>query len=255
MINNEWEFLIRGNPSALWSISQLCRSCYFYIYEEIGHFDYSTDDFRMKTVFCNNETDYEITWQIGYELVGLFNGAACLCDSSFQKIEIESLLYKGHKEKWCCNKELIGLLGEPSCLTQEKIKSELNISTYSDIRFWLISMATKHIDIYYILKYFNMNPNWDTYYKLMETLESFEPKFKINKDERTSFTNTANNFSLSKFDSRHGFKNVAKENKSSKMSLDDAHIFIRKITKDYIALKHGVKKQPTAVVNDSWWDD
>jgi tetratricopeptide (TPR) repeat protein len=108
------------------------------------------------------------------------------------------------------------------------------------MRFPLIYLATENEDVYCILKYLDMEANWTTYYKLMESIKTFAVNkgIEINtiKDEKTleAFRNTANNFSLSKLDSRHGFKNQNKKNKTDSISLDDTHKFFIKMAKEFL---------------------
>ncbi|WP_290539528.1 hypothetical protein [Alcanivorax sp.] len=57
-------------------------------------------------------------------------------------------------------------------------------------------------------------------------------------NQRKAFTNTSNNFSLSGFDSRHGFKELTKQNNTEAMSLDEGHDFVTKMAKTYIKKAH-----------------
>lgn len=77
------------------------------------------------------------------------------------------------------------------------------------------------------------------YYKILESIEEFAKKYSLNihsktEAKRKSFTNTANNYSLSGLNSRHGFKDFIKENKTPAMTLTDAHNFISTIAKEYL---------------------
>jgi hypothetical protein len=87
-----------------------------------------------------------------------------------------------------------------------------------------------------------MPENWTTYYKLMEAVETFAKEKGIDletvKTERNAFTNTSNNFSLSGFDSRHGFKEFTKKNNTSAMSFEDGYNFVTNMAKLYIKRVH-----------------
>ncbi len=238
LIKNEWEFLLKGNPMGLRHICHESVNMYFYVYETLNHYlDCSVDDFRMTSSFCDGEEDLRLIWQIGYELISLFNGAAILDSVDFRKIEIEKLLNKEREVKWFPKEETIGLLNKSGFVNTTAIPR--------DARLWLVDLATTNEDVYLILKYFEMDQGWQTYYKLMETLETFAKNESITltatPEVRASFTNVANNYSLSGLSSRHGFKVQVKENKSEKMSLDEAHIFIRNMAKDYLKQKYTKK--------------
>jgi hypothetical protein len=83
-----------------------------------------------------------------------------------------------------------------------------------------------------------METSWMTYYKIMETVETFAQNKCIElgatKSTRKRFTNTANNFSLSGFDSRHGFKEAVKQNKTDSMTIDEAYSFVSEMAKEYL---------------------
>jgi hypothetical protein len=57
---------------------------------------------------------------------------------------------------------------------------------------------------------------------------TFDGRQSTSGKERKSFTNVANNFSLSGIDSRHGFRNEVKENKTEKMTLEQAIFSLEK---------------------------
>ena len=49
------------------------RSIYVNIYGGIDDWlDCPNDDFRMTTLYCEGESDAEVIWQLGYELISLF---------------------------------------------------------------------------------------------------------------------------------------------------------------------------------------
>ena len=249
--DNEWEFLLKGNPQFLRGLSETRGSHYFHLYEVLNHhLDCSVDDYRMKSVYCNSETDLNLVWQVGYELISLFNGAASLFDVNHWKIEIEKLWNEEREVDWVGKIDAAGLLGKPD-LNRMQIQKEHESSQLEDDRFGFVNLATENEDIYFILKYFGMEPSWSTYYKLLETMESYATEAKIDLQivpaERKSFTNVANNFSLSGLNSRHGFKQVVKTNKTQQMTLETAHQFIRKIARTYIKSKYNKSSKRDAV--------
>lgn len=198
-------------------------SYYFNIYGGVDHWlDCPNDDFRMTTLFCENETDPDLAWQVGYELVSLFNGASILFSKGYRKISIFKLLYKESPVDFVPDRGTAALLGKPP-VSQAKISKEYENGSKSCIKFPLMHLATENTDVHSILKYLDMESSWTTYYKLMEAIETFAKEKSIelgtSKKERKSFTNTANNFSLSGFDSRHGFKETTKQNNTQLSSL------------------------------------
>jgi hypothetical protein len=161
-MNNEWEFSLRGLPQTLWELSQKIGSSYFHIYEVIDFYnDCSLNEYRLKSIYCNNEDDYQAVWQIGYELISLFNGACSLFSSNFREIGIEQLWNNGLKQDYYENLDDFGLLGKPD-ISEEVVAYELE-KAKSDIRFVLLNKATEDEGVRLILKYFNMEKNWVTY--------------------------------------------------------------------------------------------
>jgi hypothetical protein len=73
----DWEFSISGNPHELLELSRTRGTDYFRIGGGIDYQnDCHNDDYRLTTMFAQDESDAHIVWQVGYELVGLFNGAS-----------------------------------------------------------------------------------------------------------------------------------------------------------------------------------
>lgn len=126
-------------------------------------------------------------------------------------------------------------------ISEETIAAEFQ-KVKSDPRLALINKATEDVGLYLILKYFNMENNWVTYYKILESLEQLAKEesittLSIDSEARKQFTNVANNYSLSGIHSRHGFKKNLKQNKTPAMRLSEAHDFIRDIAKQYVKAK------------------
>jgi hypothetical protein len=234
----DWEFVIDGDPHELRDLSESLGTAYLRIGGGIDHFlDCRNDDFRMTTLYAQGETDAHTVWQVGYELVDLFNGASALFAKNIRKLSIRSLLHKGSSVRWEPIEGSAALLG-PAPFPQQRIDEEREHGRRLSVKFSLLHLATENEDVYFILKYLNMDAGWGAYYKLMESVEQFAAvksvDLEINEKIRKAFTNTANNFSLSGFDSRHGFKQVVKQNKTASMPLDEAHAFVTSIAKTYL---------------------
>lgn len=188
-------------------------------------------------MYAQDEEDADTVWQIGYELLNLYNGASELLQMNARKLSIHRLLHKGIQESYVAPKNVTALLGSPK-FSPMQIAEEFKQARKLSIQLTLLHLATEQKDVFFILKYLNMAPGWSTYYKLMEVVEEFAQTKSIDLDtdkkDRTAFTNTANNFSLSGFDSRHGFKEVLKMNKTRSMDLVEAHAFVTSMAKKFL---------------------
>ncbi|CAN7775897.1 hypothetical protein [Caballeronia sp. LjRoot31] len=236
----DWEFVVDGNPHELRDLSESLGTAYFRVHGGIDHYlDCRNDDFRMSTLYAQDETESHTVWQVGYELVGLFNGASALLTYNIRRMSIPSLLYKGSSAgvKWEPMESSAALLGPPP-FSQQRIDEEQEHGRRLSFKFSLIHLATENQDVYFILKYLNMEASWVSYYKLLEAVEQFAAakSIALGTDEKTrkAFTNTANNFSLSGFDSRHGFKQAIKQNKTASMTLEEAHAFVTSVVKTFL---------------------
>ena len=233
-----WEFLLNGDTQEFRQMSSEPGSAYFNIYGGIDHWlDCPNDDFRMTTLYCEGESDEKIVWQIGYELISLFNGASVLFHKDYRKASVFKLLHEERESGYVAPLGYAGLLGSAP-FPPDRIRLEFEQGRKSSIKFPLIHLATENKDVYFILKYLDMQAGWVTYYKLLEALEEFAKQKSIvlgvDEAKRKSFTNTANNFSLSGFDSRHGFKEQTKKNNTPSMSLEVGYQFVTALTKEYL---------------------
>lgn len=236
---SDWEFMLDGDIQEFRQRSNELGSFYFNIYGGVDDWlDCPSDDFRMTSLFCEGEDDPIAIWQLGHELISLFNGASILFSKNYRKVSIFKLLHKGSPIDFVAPSEVWALLGKPPNFSQDRQDKEYENGARSSSKFPLIHLATENKDIYFILKYLDMPESWTTYYKLMEAVEHFATEKNIDlgtvKAERKAFTNTSNNFSLSGFDSRHGFKEVGKKNNTSFMSLEGGYNFVTKMAKIYI---------------------
>ncbi|MDH2289808.1 hypothetical protein QD172_00900 [Cobetia sp. 10Alg 146] len=235
----DWEFMLNGDVQELRELSQQPGSMFFNIYGGVDFWnDCPNHDFRMNTLYCEGEEDPHMVWQIGYELLGLFNGASVLFDKDYRKASIHKVLYNNSEVRYVEKENMAALLGNPS-VPQEVIDREEQECRSSNTKFKLVRLAACNEDVYFFLKYLDMNIDWTTLYKLKEAVESFAKHKNIelstNKDLRSAFHNTANNFSLSGFDSRHGFKMKVKDNNSDHMTISDGYRFVTNMVKKYLS--------------------
>lgn len=241
---SQWEFLLDGNMQEFRNLSQRRGTRFFDVQGGIDDWlDCPNDDFRMTTLYCDENDDGNIAWQVGNELISLFNGASILFKRNYRKASIYGLLSNGRgslSHSWQASHDSSkppALLGAPKC-SSEEVEAELNQAKILGIKFWLLHLATVNQDVYFILKYLDREPNWTNYNSLLETIEFFAKKnsfeLPLTHGERKDFGNTANNFSLSGFDSRHGFKELAKKKCPKPMSIIDGYNIITKAAKSYL---------------------
>ena len=235
---SDWEFMLDGDSQEFRQRASEVGSYYFNLYDGVDHWlDCQNDDFRMTTLYLEGETDADTAWQIGYELISLFNGASILFNRDYRRASIVKLLYQEAPVDYVAKRGAAGLLGNPP-VSQNRITEEYANGAKSSIKFPLIHLATEKEDVYFILKYLDMESSWTTYYKLMEAVETFAKDknvdLAVSGKARKAFTNTANNFSLSGFDSRHGFKEMAKKNNTEAMSIDEGYNFVADMAKTYL---------------------
>lgn len=239
---HNWVFLLDGDVQQFRELSERSYGSYFNIFGGVSEqHDCRNEDFRMTTLYCENETDAETVWQIGHELVSLFNGASILYNQNYYKASIYALNHNNHDIPYQAIGGNLGLMGKPE-FSQERIDEEFINAGRTSRKIQLIHLATENRDVYCILKYFDMQQGWGTYYKLLEAIEYFakEKQITLNIDDakRRAFTNTANNFSLSGFDSRHGFKDITRQNRTPAMKVNEGYDFISSIAKRYLQMTY-----------------
>jgi hypothetical protein len=243
-MNNDtnWEFMLNGDIQEFRQLAGQRTTAYFQICGGVDHWlDCPNDDFRMKTLYCNEETDPETAWQVGHELLSIFNGASVLIKRDYRKASIFRLLHNDREISYTPQRGTTALLGKPDA-PQTRLDEEFSFAKNASIKLHLLHLATENKDLYFILKYFDMALGWATYYKLVEAIGEFADQKNISlktcKSQKKSFTNTANNFSLSGFDSRHGFKKAIKQNKTPIMNLNEGHDFVSDLARQYINLAY-----------------
>jgi hypothetical protein len=238
MINNDWIFCFQSDGTiALQNYRGMGWD--LHIYEEMGTADYNTNDYRFNTWLCEAVDEEEWAWQIGYELVSLFNGANRLLGRQFRTQTLRGV-YKGNRPTQAQeNLQLTGILQE--AIQTVKLPPDYEDQIKADRCAWLIHAAKTEFGIYLLLKHLNLQVNWVTLYKTLETAEAVASQEGISLDvakkRRKAFTNSANNFSIVGFESRHGYSQGEKENKTEKMRINEATEFVTDVCRQYIRQK------------------
>lgn len=237
----EWEVALTGNPQDLYLLTQSAGTPdHFRIWGGTDHWhDCPNERYSFNSIYFENEHDLDVIWQVAHELVSLFNGASELFTKGYWKQKVESINFCGRTIDWRPRAGVMGLLGRPGIKLLKYLQT-LETSFLTCRRLGLVVLATERQDVYMILKYLDLEGNWSNYYKLMETVDSHAALRGIDVPDdlskRKRFTNTANNFSIAGFDSRHGFKQLVKENKTPAMTLDEAHEYVTGLCKSYLVI-------------------
>jgi hypothetical protein len=238
-----WKLLISGNSNELRRLTEGKQTDYVMFTGGVDHWlDCPNDDFQINSIYLRDDDDANTVSQVGYEILSLFNGASTIYERNYCKLELIGLVRNDEPHKLQEKQAAHGLLKRPN-IDQAQFEDFLRSARGHDRRTFLLMLATENEDVYQILKYFDMSLNWTTYYKILETLEAHASTEKINlkcsATDRKSFTNTANNYSLSGLNSRHGFKQSIKENKTPSMSIEQAHQLVTKAARTYLFAKYG----------------
>ncbi|CAK2377178.1 hypothetical protein [Vibrio crassostreae] len=237
--SRKWEFLLNGDSRLLRPFSEQLTNVYFDISGGVDHWhDCMNDDFRLSSIYFDEENSPETVWQIGFELISLFNGVCLILDPNHQRLTLEDLLHNGASVPQPEKRTAMAVLGEPDSLNKHIICQEFEDSKKRDIRLFMLNLATEREDVYLLLKYFDLYHDWVNYYKMYETIEAFSKITEIDIDVDTkllkAFKNTANNYQFSGIQSRHGFKKTIASNKTPSMDLAQAHEFVATIAKGYL---------------------
>lgn len=160
--------------------------------------------------------------------------------------QIARLLREGRSVNYVEKSNLHGLLGAlPASAKRGSDRED------SAMVFQLVSLACEYQDAYHLVKLFEQKGGWTTYYKILETIESYTAKYgltvPVDKKIQKSFELTANNFSISGFESRHGFKQQAKEIKTASLTIEESYAFISGYAKWYLSRRFGpaLRERPT----------
>ncbi|QKL09271.1 hypothetical protein GEV41_23795 [Pseudomonas putida] len=241
----KWEVeLAGGNPMHLHQLAgQNDASGHFWLWGGIDHYrDCKNDDFSFSSShFDEIEDDLNVAWQIAHELVSLFNGALTLLwNSQYPQypFRVGALLLDGRSTSHVGKRNLKGLLGAlPPSAKRGRDHED------SSFVFHLLALACEYQDAYHLVKLFEQPGGWTSYYKILETIESYTTKYKlsvaVDKNIKRSFELTANNFSISGLDSRHGFKQQAKEIKTTSITIEEGYKFISGYARRYLSARFG----------------
>lgn len=248
----DWEVVISGgNSQILRTISEqvpFCSKGYFRIWGGINDYlECYDDNFSFNSIFfLDDDCDEDIAWQYAHTLLALFNGYLSMRIPNYSNFKVSEIYRKDTPLSFQEKKYVMSLMGRP-----QKIYTPYRTPMRpSDPLFLAIEQATTQTDIYILLLLFEQDLNFSNLYRILESVEEFakqhqikryahtiKKEFEINSECRRAFTNTANNFSVSNFNSRHGFKKAARENNSPIMNLNEAYDFISKISQKYLNLR------------------
>lgn len=111
----KWEFYLDGDSRYFRGYSEGRKNLYFDIYGGIDHYhDCMNDDFRLSSVYFDDEDDPEVVWQIGYELASLYNGVSSILSENVRKLELADLLHHGVRVGKPQKRNVLALLGKPN---------------------------------------------------------------------------------------------------------------------------------------------
>ena len=245
-----WEVeLTSGIPRYLHQLSrENDNNGHFWVWGGVDDYlDCTNDHFSFSSShFDDIEDDPDVAWQVAHELLSLFNGAMVLLKNQQHPFRIARLLCKGRSVNHVEKRNLHGLLGAlPASAKRGRDRED------SAFVFHLVSLACEYQDAHHLVKLFEQKGGWTTYYKILETIESYTAKYgltvPVDKKIQKSFELTANNFSISGFDSRHGFKQQAKEIKTASLTIEEGYKFISVYARRYLSARFGptLRQRPT----------
>lgn len=246
----QWEVeLTSGIPMYLHQLSrENDNNGHFWVWGGVDDYlDCKNDHFSFSSShFDDIEDDPDVAWQVAHELLSLFNGAMALLWKQRHPFQIARLLRDGRSVNYVEKRNLHGLLGSlPASAKRGSDRED------SAMVFRLVSLACEYQDAYHLVKLFEQKDGWTTYYKILETIESYTAKYgltvPVDKKIQKSFELTANNFSISGFGSRHGFKQQAKEIKTASLTIEEGYAFISGYAKRYLSRRFGpaLRERPT----------
>lgn len=235
---SDWEVLLDGNPQEIRQLSDYGHGIdFFRIWGGVDHWlDCPNDDFRFNSSLFEPE-DVSGVWQISYELVSLYNGASELYRRSARKLSVYKVLLDERETDRQQRRHIPGMLGRPG-ISQAAWDIELKKAFATSQKLGLMMLAAEHEDVYLFLKFLDLDDSWVGYYKILDTLETWERRKGIrafrSKRKEKKFTCSANNFSLNGFDARHGFQEMMQEPAQKSMTVGEGHQFITGLIKDYL---------------------
>jgi len=219
--------------------------------------DGHSEDHRFNTFHCNNIENDESAWMVGLELTSLLRGLITIFtgEEYQQMINLERMRKDGDPSVVYPNYKLGNDVQLPSDIYQMlgsnlfenltfKEREEYRKNAKTNVFNSSLYLAQDNIGLYLILKYFSEPLTWGSLYKIMETFETLEKyhdkgwKKTYNNQDKSKFTNPANNFGVIGIGSRHGFKSDSlKPNKGPKMELSEAKKMFINCAVSYLEFK------------------
>lgn len=242
---SHYNFSVYGNPAYSRSLADNSTiTKYFDITGGINHYlDCPNDDFRLNSAIFNYADDNSLMCQLSYELIGIFNSIhKVFCFEDFRRFPLR--IKEFYLEDTIVTLERKDTRFWINDFSHDKIELIKNIeSEILDLKdstiFCFLLMSLIREDIYIILKYIDgidsNSDDWSQLYKILETIENLKGitniEIEIDDALRNKFKSSANNFSISGINSRHGFSS----NLGGKriLSYDEALSFVLGIAKKY----------------------
>lgn len=242
-------FSVSGNPITFRNLAETRMSTFFNISGGIDHYhDCPNDDFRLASCLFDTSSidDYEI-WQLGHELVSLYNAIGNIFSIDPQLMSLLDL-YTEDKREYCNDKIVNSTYSIfDACKKSDKdsFLSEIIKLKESPLIYLCILIASlKREDIYLILKQLNgLNTQdkapWAVYYKIKETIINLAKLPNVNitlnfdKKKMSALGYMSNNYSQTGLNSRHGY--VGGNNPSNNViNIEEAHDLVADMAKQYI---------------------
>lgn len=239
-----WEVRLSGNPSDLCGLTNQPGSAdFFRIWGGIDHWhDCPSDEYSFNSSYFAQQNDPLHLISVAHELVNLFNSAAELFEQNYPKQRISGVYYKGRQvmlRELPLGCGLLGRLPVSPRLWNESMRQAL----LSGARLPIVLLAAENEDVQQILRFLALPADWGNYYKLLETVETYAERngkpFPKKSAARKVFTNNANNHSVVGIGARHGIQEEGRPNPVSRMTLEQAHVFISGVCKLYLNTFYG----------------
>lgn len=242
MSTQGWEVYISGCPHDLRQLTREARSNFFAISGGIDDWhDCPNDDFRLHSSLFARASNADELYAIASELMDLFSGATRLVGwyTPFQ-YKVDQIRFNGVQKSYSTN-TCIGMPKNDG-VSIIPIASHFMESLKVDIRYALVEMAFSNQDIWSILHYLKEPPTLASLSKVLDAIKGYSLKkttlYRVDakSPDHKSFSNTANNFSISFLDARHGYEVVREEkpNKTPVMTIDEAINYILSQTRAYL---------------------
>lgn len=245
-----WEVLIKGCPHDLRQLARESSGRFFSIYGGIDHWnDCPNQDFRLSSCLFDGLNNIDDLYAIAAELIRLFSGATRLVEyeTSFT-YEVAGIELNNVGQHFSRD----GRVRVPDNNKEPIIPDNESFFKYMavDVRYGLVELAFNNQDVWAILQYLSTPPTLDSLSKILDSIKGYSclknTPFKVDtdSDEYTAFGNTANNFSISILNARHGYKYIKnpKENKTDTMSIATATNYVVGQAKLYLLSAYPILK-------------